>query len=354
MNSSKIAALFQKSIMVIGMFFAVFMIVSGVSKLAYADGSDEDYLHALQNGDKFSQSNQYDQAIEAYTKAIEIAPKKPYGYCGRGTVYSIQKKYEQALKDLNMAITIDPENADAYAQRSVVYTCKGARTKAMKDFDLFFKYAKPNNPMIIPLKRYILANGYSITYDETATKLLRFAVDHNDFAQVKQAFGMGADPNSRAFWVAIEKRDPEMVQYFINNGADVNLKDDDWTPLRSAIIRKRIEIATLLINAGAHQNFCNNYGNNLIYDVSDSDAPENLETVKFLLANGVDVNKANNDGSTALMQACKNGCIKMARLLLDNGANPNVSNRNGQRAVDFAIQSGNRDLMNLLLSVTNR
>ena len=60
--------------------------------------------------------NMYD-AIEEYSKAIEINPEDASAYYNRGNKKSDLKDYRGAIKDYSKAIEIDPENASAYYNR---------------------------------------------------------------------------------------------------------------------------------------------------------------------------------------------------------------------------------------------
>ena len=61
-----------------------------------------------------------------------------------------------------------------------------------------------------------------------------------------------------------------------------------------------------------------------------------LEVVHFALAQGADMNKADNDGLTPLHDAARNGHLDVAKLLLCVGANLNARDGNGQLPIDIA------------------
>jgi len=94
----------------------------------------------------------------------------------------------------------------------------------------------------------------------------------------------------------------EVVQWLVENGADVNVRDSErWTPLMYSAVPQ--------------------------YD---------YETMLFLLENGANVNLRNDDGNTALYQAMKNDTRRSRiyiRALLRHGAtlekNENCKNMRG-------------------------
>ena len=49
--------------------------------------------------------------------------------------------------------------------------------------------------------------------------------------------------------------------------------------------------------------------------------------MRFLIANGADLNLYNKDDETALYWAACNGCSSMLDLLLSMGAEPNIANK---------------------------
>lgn len=75
----------------------------------------------------------------------------------------------------------------------------------------------------------------------------------------------------------------------------------------------------------------------------------NVETVRALLKQRVDVNTALPDGTTALHWAAHTNSTELARLLLAAGANANVANRYGVTPLTLAASSGNAALAEALL-----
>ena len=60
---------------------------------------------------------EYDGAIQDFTKAIELDPKDPTAYNGRGMAYQKKNDLINAQKDFNEAIRVDPKLASAYRNR---------------------------------------------------------------------------------------------------------------------------------------------------------------------------------------------------------------------------------------------
>ena len=82
------------------------------------------------------QNNQdYDSAIEYYTKAIILKPDLTEAYNNRGNAYSAKGEYDRAIADFDTAIKLNPDDALAYNNRGTVYYRKGEYDKAIADHD---------------------------------------------------------------------------------------------------------------------------------------------------------------------------------------------------------------------------
>ena len=80
--------------------------------------------------------NNYD-ALQYFSKAIELNPTNDVYYFNRFTVYFKQKKdYDKALDDISYAISISPNQGDYYQCRAFVYVAQKEWKKATTDFDL--------------------------------------------------------------------------------------------------------------------------------------------------------------------------------------------------------------------------
>ena len=75
-----------------------------------------------------------------------------------------------------------------------------------------------------------------------------------------------------------------------------------------------------------------------------------LESVKFCIQNGFNLEAKNNLGETPLFDLCHSGGnLEMVKILLQNGANINAKNNAGWSPVHFAAYFGNLEIVNILL-----
>lgn len=77
-----------------------------------------------EKGKQHFYKNELDEAIEAYTRAIELNPNDADAYYARGVTYRFKKQNDMAVTDYNQAISINPKNAGFYHARGVFYLDK--------------------------------------------------------------------------------------------------------------------------------------------------------------------------------------------------------------------------------------
>ena len=76
----------------------------------------------------------------------------------------------------------------------------------------------------------------------------------------------------------------------------------------------------------------------------------NIEMVRQLLDDGVDVNIQNRNGDTALIKSSLKGHTDIIKLLLNHGADPNIKTAYGCNALIWASEKGHTDIVDLLLN----
>jgi tetratricopeptide (TPR) repeat protein len=85
------------------------------------------------------------EAIEAYSMAIEGNPKYDGAYSSRANAYRALKNYQRAISDYTLAIGFDPQNATYYSSRADVYEAVGNYQQAKSDLTKAIQL-EPNDP----------------------------------------------------------------------------------------------------------------------------------------------------------------------------------------------------------------
>jgi len=83
----------------------------------------------------FDELGKYEEALDEYHASIKLDPKLAISYVGRGNAYYKLKKYEKALKDYDKAIELKPEMPEPYVGRGNVYWKQNWYYKAIRDYD---------------------------------------------------------------------------------------------------------------------------------------------------------------------------------------------------------------------------
>lgn len=92
-----------------------------------------DAMEAFNQGIDHLQNNELEHAIEAFTKAIDLAPELAMAYSGRGAVYALIGDADKGIVDCNEAIRLAPDEARFYRTRGLIYREAGEEAKAEAD-----------------------------------------------------------------------------------------------------------------------------------------------------------------------------------------------------------------------------
>lgn len=165
---------------------------------------------------------------------------------------------------------------------------------------------------------------------------------------------------------AIRTGDINKAMELINAGADVNQVTSGDTPLRMAIMTKKVDIlkllikkgadieqrnsrgvtplfvvedpdiARILLDAGADVNARDNYGNTVL--LAHSYGPED-ELFDLFLERGAEINPRGYRGTTPLIAATMNSRMGKMIKLLDHGADIDAQNDDGETTLALAVSN---------------
>lgn len=86
------------------------LIVGTIGTFASAAGSDVRGMISV--GERYLSEENYDAAIELFSKVIEVEPEYAPAYVDRGNTYAAMNDTDKATEDYNTAIELDPEQAE--------------------------------------------------------------------------------------------------------------------------------------------------------------------------------------------------------------------------------------------------
>ncbi|MBN1471324.1 MAG: tetratricopeptide repeat protein [Syntrophaceae bacterium] len=87
----------------------------------------------LKTGYEAFDDKKWDEALNAFDKAIKINPQNMEAYFYRGNIYDELGDYKKAIVNYNRAIKLNPIYIDAYLYRGFAYNNLGQLKKAMAD-----------------------------------------------------------------------------------------------------------------------------------------------------------------------------------------------------------------------------
>ena len=109
-----------------GLFYILFI---AVLLLAACGKKAKTWQELYDLGEKYLLEENYEEAIVAFTAAIELEPRRAGAYIGRGNAYVLSGETEehlaQALTDYQYVLELDEANAEAYLGIADVYIRQG-------------------------------------------------------------------------------------------------------------------------------------------------------------------------------------------------------------------------------------
>ena len=167
------------------------------------------------------------------------------------------------------------------------------------------------------------------------------------------------------------ERDPEIID---------DPGKSKMTPLHQAVLRKKEDVAELLLNLGAKPNIPTGNGQTALHlainrglpsvcallitkgaDLNAQDengwtplhlaaAKDRIDIARILIESGANLQILSTAGGTPLHEAAPSASAEMAQLLLDSGIDPMAKSNDGKTALDHAITYKNEAVIQLLES----
>ena len=98
-----------------------------INRLSATDWVDKGYALVT--------SGKNQEAVEAFTRAVELDPKNGKTYYHRGGVYGRLEDYRRAIRDFDRAIELNPKLEGVYTERGVAYEMLGDHRQAIREYE---------------------------------------------------------------------------------------------------------------------------------------------------------------------------------------------------------------------------
>ena len=140
----------------------------------------------------------------------------------------------------------------------------------------------------------------------------------------------------------------QLARLLVTAGANVNAPDGDgWTPIHTAARSNSGEMITFLLSQGANVKAKTNDGETLLHSAAIGNA---VELVRRLVQRGEDIHARNRYNATPLLQAADGSSIEAAAFLLSRGADIQTSNNNGWTPLHVAARDGDEAMTAFLIN----
>lgn len=90
----------------------------------------------------YVETKKYDEATSDCKKALELAPGDSHSLLARAAIYRAQGKYSDALADCNQALEAEPTYAAAFELRGLIYKEEKEYSKAVSDLSKAIEFAE--------------------------------------------------------------------------------------------------------------------------------------------------------------------------------------------------------------------
>lgn len=270
-----------------------------------------------------------DQAGNPVTKATHHSRTYLHWASAKGNV---------ALVDELLKRGSDPEKNDSYGTPSLPYAAAAGQANTAV-YDAFFKlgadpkkkYANGANLILLSIANdkdfkladYFVSKGLSFTAaDEEGATAFDYAAKSGNIDFLKAVLAKGAKPTGMALYYAAQG----------GRGSSASL----------ALYQYLVE--DLKLNPSA----TNKAGDHVLHSLVRKANQE--EIINYFLAKGVDVNKANEDGVTAFMNAAGGRNLAVLELISPKVKNINAVNKKGESALTQAVSTGSPEVVAYLIA----
>lgn len=189
---------------------------------------------------------------------------------------------------------------------------------------------------------------------------LMYSVSEGSFDDIQRLIKAGADVNiagddgSTSLMLALNRfYEDGRIGYLIEHGANLKATDGDGvTTLMMALASGHLKEATLFVGRGADPkartksgrtaaHFAASYSGAYAREASERAAMRRMAVnlLRLVFESGVDLNRADKDGTTPVLIAVQSGSLEAVDFLLNHRCNPNAANGKGETPLIFSVNA---------------
>jgi len=201
------------------------------------------------------------------------------------------------------------------------------------------------NDKDLSLSNYFVSKGLSLKdADNNGNTAFNYAAKTGNVTLLKTLLTKGVKYNDQALIMAAQgtRRGANTIEVFKYLVDDLKIKPnvvstEGETVLHSLVRKqKQSEIINYFLAKGVDVNKADNEGNTALINAAGG---RETEAIELLLPKVKNINAVNNKGESALTAAIKNGSAEVASLLINNGADVNVKDKDGNNLAYYLVQS---------------
>lgn len=232
------------------------------------------------------------------------------------------------------------------------------------NYPLIKAIKKNNIDIVILLVKYAKQHHISldiIDKDGNTPLILSYRLNNDEIFRYLAKYIQFIDINKRdsngnsLLYYAILKQDFDTIEYLVNNGANVNYKNNAGiSPLNLAISKGYKTLNVILSNnnnlSSSMPNDTNENPYTSIIKLPEYTIKEKEDIIQKLINNGYKINSIDKDEKSPLVYAIQMRLLSIVKLLVENGADINFLIKNNDLTVlMFAIEHGNLDAFKYLV-----
>lgn len=259
-----------------------------------------------------------------------------------------------------LAKGVNPDHQDSHEAYPITFAANAGQSNPAL-YEAFFKagidakrkYSNGANLLLLgiandkdlTLTNYLITKGLSLKdVDANGSTAFDYAARGGNIELLKTLVKKGVKPTNSALLMAAQgsRREANGIEVYKYLVEEVKLKpgaaNSEGQTVLHALVRKpnQTEIIQYFLNKGVDVNKADNEGNTALMNAA---AGKETAVIELLLPKVKNINAVNAKGESALTAAIKTGAADVANLLLAKGADVNVKDKDGNNLAYYLVQS---------------